>query len=378
MAIGLSTFAQTEQKLEAAEQTAQQPQTTETSATAVNENGNLENTNGQQTETTQVTEAAATTETQTQEPEQNTSEFKIGFGEETETNQTAQAATTSTPSFNLDEELKKVDRKEVLKKLGVNDFALEIDEYLQKGGKAIDYLNAKSVDYNSFSDEDIIKSDLKKQYPTFTPQQIDLMFNRKYTVNEAAEDEEKEFVQLQLKADAYNSRQAKISEQQKFKIPETPILQKDEAYEQWKQQQDAQPVMMEKLKQFYESHDATKLLNESKRVAISLGEGVAPFNFSIDRPEYLTKLYTDGGETWQRLTSTKSGEPDVQKQHLIGLFSFDPIKFSQDIFNYGMQMGKKKLVEEGQNAQRPQQKAAPPELNGTASYSTGKYGDKQR
>ena len=135
---------------------------------------------------------------------------------------------------------------------------------------------------------------------------------------------------------------------------------------------------MDKLKQFYESHDATKALNESKRVAISLGEGIQPFNFSLERPEMITQMWTDGGELANRLMTTKTGEPDVAKQQLIALFSFNPQKFAQDVFNYGVQTGKRKLVEEGQNAQRPQQKALPAEMNGQVSYSTGKFGDKQR
>ena len=200
MQTGLSTLAQTAEKFEASEQLVKQQETPST--TAVNESGHLEvpSTNG-------VEQPAA----EAPAPEENVSSFSLSINGE----QPKEPETTTTqtqPAFNFDDELKKLPRSEVLKKLGVNDFALEIDEYLAKGGKAIDYLNAKSIDYNSFTDADIVKEDLKKQYPTFTPQQIDLMFNRKYSVSDVAEDEEKEFVGLQLKADAYNSRQLKISE----------------------------------------------------------------------------------------------------------------------------------------------------------------------
>ncbi len=371
MAVSLSTFSQTEEKFEAAEQQPLTPTTpetvTETPTIAVNENGNIETT--QQT----TTEPAA----EVKPPEENSSVFSFG-GEEEKQPDITQATTPTTPSFNLDEELKKVDRKEILKKLGVNEFALEIDEYLAKGGKAFDYLTAKSIDYNQVSDEDLIKEDLKLQYPNLNKSEIDRLYNRKYGVTEDMLDEEKEDRTIMLKADGHLKRQQKITEQQKFVIPENPILQKDEAYEQWKQQQEAQPAMMEQLKKYYETHEVTKNLNESKRVAVSLGEGVSPFYFSINNPSFLTNMLTDGGQTLQKLTSTPTGEPDVAKQHLIGLVAADPQKVFMDIFNYGVTMGKKKLVEEGQNAVRPQQKAQPPELNGQASYSAGKFGDRQR
>ena len=48
-------------------------------------------------------------------------------------------------------------------------------------------------------------------------------------------EEEREDRLIELKADGYAKRQSKISEQQKFKISDTPIPQKEEAYEQWKQ-----------------------------------------------------------------------------------------------------------------------------------------------
>ncbi len=321
---------------------------------------------------------AAVTETPAEQvpQEENVASFDLGEPTKVETPQETQ---TAQPTYNWKEEIKKLDRKEVAKELGLNDFALEIDEYLSKGGSAKDYIEKRGYDWNKVSDEELVKGQLKNEYPDATSQQIDRLYNKKYTQREEDIEEDREDGVLLMKSDARRLRDAKISEQNSFKIPEAIIPQvKDEAYEQWKQMQETQPVMMEKLKQFYEANEATKNLYESKRVAISLGEGVAPFNFSLNNPEALTRMFTDGGETWSKVTSTKTGEPDVAKQHLIGLFSFDPMKYSQDIFNYGVQMGKKKLVEEGQNAQRPQQKAIPPEMNGTASYSTGKFGDKQR
>lgn len=327
----------------------------------------------------ETTQPATEQATETQKPqEDNISSFSLG--EEGE----QQAAPTTTqveqPKFNFEEELKKIDRKELLKKAGVNDFAIELDEYLAKGGKAQDYLNARAIDYTQISDEDLIKSDLKNQYPNLNRDEINRLYNRKYGITEEMLDDEKEDRLIQLKADGHLKRQSKIQEQQTFKIPDTPILQKDEAYELWRQQQEIQPQLMEQLRNYYDTHEATKALNESKRVAVNLGEGVSPFNFSIDRPELLTKMYTDGGETWQRLTSTKTGEPDVQKQQLIGLFAYNPQKFIQDIFTYGQKMGvRKELVEEGQNAQKPQAKVLSTEFNqGFQATGVGKFGDRAR
>ncbi len=310
------------------------------------------------------------------EPDISVSDFNIPFeGEPTPTPEAAAQPQT----YNWKEEIKKVDKKELLKEAGVHEFAAELNDYLLKGGKAEDYLNARAIDYNKVTDEDLLKSDLKKQYPNFTAQQINLMYDRKYLpVSEL--DEDKEFADLQKQADAYNVRTKKIAEQQTFKIPDTPILQKDEAYEQWKQSQESQPQLMQQFRNFYDQHEATKNLYQSKRVAVSLGDGVPPFNFNINQPEIITKAMTDGGAILNKATATQTGEPDVAKQQLITLFSLDPLKYSKDIFEYGKKMGvRKELVENGQNAQRPQAKVIPNnEFAQKPTYGQGKFGDKQR
>lgn len=333
-----------------------------------------------QTQQQGATQEGAVIETVVEEKPNDVSDFEIPANlisqkSQVNTQQQQNAAT----SINIMDEIKKLPKAEILKAIGVNEFAIEIDEHLSKGGQAVDYLNARSIDFNKVSDESLIKESLRKQYPTATPSQIDLVFNRKYNVSEDATDEDKEFVDLQLKGDAYAIRQAKISEQQKFKIPETPILQKDEAYEQWKQAQESHPQLMEQLSSFYANHEATQNLTESKRVAINLGEGVPPFNFAISNPEVITRFLTDDGTIYRQLTSTQSGEPDVQKQQLIALFSLNPTKFLQDIFTYGKAMGvRKELVEEGQNAQRPQARVLPVDANTKATYGVGKFADKAR
>lgn len=329
------------------------------------------------TTTEPVTQEVVTTTTEpiVEEKIPDVSVSNFSFGEDIHAVETQEVkAATVQPVFNFDEELKKVDKKEVLKKLGVNDFAIELNDYLLKGGKAEDYLNAKSIDYNNVSDEDLIKADLRKQYAGFTPDKIDKLFNAKYGVTDSDTDETKEQKELQLEADGYLKRQSKIQEQQSFKIPDTPILQKDEAYEQWKAEQESQTKLNEQGKQWFLQHDATKALNESKRVTISLGDGVDPFNFSIERPDLITKVLTDGGETWGKLTSTKTGEPDVPKQQLLTLFAYNPQQFINHIFRYGVQMGERKPVVEGQNASRPQAKVASIDPNATPTYKVGKFG----
>lgn len=328
---------------------------------------------------TQTADTNASTSDQTQvdttqiQQDDSSSAFDISFVDDTDNTQAATQQQTQ-PQYNWKEEIKKVDRNELVKELDLDPFVLELNQHIKGGGSAIDYLNARSIDYTKVADDSLLKSDLRKEYPTLSPSQIDIMFKRRYDVPEDATDEDREFYTAQLQADAYKSRQSKIAEQQKFKVPDAITPTKDEAYEQWKQNRETQSQSIGALNEFYDNHEATKKLNESKRVAISLGEGVAPFNFTVDKPELITQVFTDGGKIWHKLTSTQTGEPDVQKQQLISLFTFNPQKFIQDIFKYGQSYGRKELVTEGQNAQRPQARIANIEGAATPTYKVGKFG----
>lgn len=373
MSVQLGTFSSTQERIIEHEQAAANTVTTETveTTTATPEAAaTTENTAEVTTETAQVVE----------EKKEDQLDFNLELGEGTNPTIPTTEEKPTPQVYNWKDELKKVDRKELLKEIGVNDFSVEIDEYIAKGGNPADYIQAKAVDYNNISDEDLIKEDYRRQFPNFTKEEINRLFNRKYGTTEEMDEEEKQDKLLELKADGHIKRQSKITDQQKFKIPEAVIPQtKDEAYEQWRQLQDSQPKMMEQLRSFYADHEATKALNESKKVALNLGENVPPFFINIDQPEAITRGLTDDGTIFRKLTTTQSGEPDVVKQQLIMLFSHNPQKFMQGIFNYGQSFGvRNKIVEDGQNAKRPDGKVLPIEMNGAASYGTGKYGDKSR
>lgn len=369
MTAKLSTFGETKQRFDSMDEQQAQTATTDTTQAAAIPVDTSNNEAAQQ-------QASANDQQQAANTDASIVDFNLTLGDEAaDTTQQQPAAIPQPTSFNWKDEIKKLPKSDILKELGVDAFAIEIDTHIKGGGQPVDYLQARAIDYNKISDDALLKDNLRKQYPNLQPSQIDLMFERKYApLSELPED--KDFAAIQLQADAYNIRQAKIAEQQRFKISETPIPQTDEAYEQWKQNTQTQSQRIEERNNYYLSHAATKSLNESKRVTLNLGDGVAPFNFQIDKPEMLTKIFTDDGSGWRKLTSTPQGEPDVAKQQMIALFSYNPQKFIQDIFKYGQSHGLKEIVAEGQNAQRPQGKIADMTNTSTKAIPTGigKYG----
>lgn len=247
--------------------------------------------------------------------------------------------------------IKQANIDEVLKEAGLDDFDIEMFKHRKNGGNAYDYLAAKSVDYNKISDEEVLKTDIAKKYPHLTADEHNYLFNKKYGIGELDEDDIKQEKGINKKADAYTLRQSLIAEQQKFKIAEpVPNSQPNNAQEQQKQIE-LQKQQREAEMQFYNNHEATKNLMTSKRVAIDLGDA-GKFNFKIDKPEFLLQAMTDG-TTISKLMSNEKGEPDIQALQEMTLFALNRKQFVQDILNYGKSLGVKSLVDEGQNAKRP-------------------------
>jgi hypothetical protein len=398
MAVSLSTFGQTTQHIETKQAEAATLAAVAASSQSTNENNGAASNNDANNvannaaapavENGQANAAAPASNGQVQAPTdeiKDTLDFEIGIEENQQqglaaTQNEAQAASQSqaqAPQSNWKEEIKKVDRAELYKEIGLSDFAIELNEHMARGGAAADYLNAKAIDWNNVSDEDIIKSKLRQQYTGWSKDDINRMYDRKYA--SGLTDDEKSDDELQLKADAFTERQAKIAEQAKYKLPEPKSVEGSEKLAQFEQSMAERQKKIDKVTNYYNNHAATKTLLESKRVTIGFGEGIKPLNLNINKPELILRALTDDGTIMQQLTTTKTGEPDVEKEQLMTAFAFNPQGFIQRIFNYGMEQGvRKKLVEEGQNAVKPGAVVSMSGNDQKPTYSTGRFNDKSR
>lgn len=304
----------------------------------------------------------------------NEEEFDISIPGQTAINEDDVPNQTHQPQ-NIDDVLKTTPAKDILKKLGIHDFAIEINDHLARGGNALDYINAKAIDWNVVPDEEIMLSKIKAQYPNFSPEEVRRLYNQKYGSG-ISEDEIADQA-LILKADAYTERQARIQKQQGFKLPD-PVQVKDEKYENWVAAMQNEQQEHDRLMNYYNNHEATKSLAESKRVTVSLGEGVPPFNFKLKDPDVIMRALTDDGTILKSFLSTETGEPDVQKEQLVTLFAMNPQKFMQSIFNYGMSQAAFKRLAEGQGAARPNAAAPLSDVYEAPTYRQGKFADKPR
>lgn len=311
--------------------------------------------NQAETQTEVQSEATVFEDAQVQ-AEENASTFSMPNFEDQ--NEDAEGESEQVVVADWKEELKKANPKDILKELGYDDFVAEFAEYRKNGGDAYKYLEARAFDWNEVSHQDLVKDDLKMQYPHLTEEKIEKLYQSKYKQSEYASEEDKEIGLIQLEADAELVRQKRISEQNAFQIPEVATAQEAvELQNRIAEQQKLQAEHSQRIIEFFREHEATKSLYESKRVAIDLGDN-GKFNFNIDKPENLMAIALDS-EKWQRAISVNPQEvdvnklvPDVAKLQKIALVALNP-NYEKDLVNYGKSLGLKAIVEEGQNARRP-------------------------
>ena len=304
-----------------------------------------------------------TTENAQIEQEDGVASFAMPtYGEEpSEMVDEAETQDTAAP-LSWKETIKKLNRKEVLKELGLKDFTIDFAEYYESGNDPYKFLEAKAFDWNKVDDISVLKHDYKAQYPTFEDSQIDRLIAKKYGFVDGGDEEDNADALLMAKADAHISRQNKIKEQQSFVIP-TVDKPQEVASSQGNieqiiaQQQEVAAQEYQKVVDFYQKHEATQALSQSKRVGIDLGSE-KPFYFNVEKPELVTKAITNG-DFWQRITAVNPQEadptklvPDVAKLQKLVIAAMNP-NYEKDIFNYGKSFGLKAIVEEGQNAKKP-------------------------
>lgn len=262
------------------------------------------------------------------------------------------------PVFNFDEELKKADKYETLKKLGFDDFDIDLLKYKEQTGDLTPYLEAKTVDYSKFTDEQIMKHDLRQQYKDMPDKLFDMLYEKKineqYQLDaeihgEAAAELGREL----MKHEANKIRKGLIEAQSKFKAPEKPV---DDTAQRQKQEQEAK---YNEYKSYVNDSEQTKSLLKDKKLVY--GSGETPFNFTVEKPSDLVETALNPNLLFNDLMD-KNGNADLAKVYKAKAYIANMDKIEQMLIAHGETIGKKKAFDELQN---PSKKEPAPSIQST-------------
>jgi hypothetical protein len=266
---------------------------------------------------------------------------------------------------------------EVLKALGFDEKAISFIKELKdvdpkmvgflnnwkEKGNVTDYLNELSKDYTQMPAEDVMRHQLRVDYPKASEAQLDVLYKKevveKYNLNSYDEDEAGEGkLLLDAKADRYRDELAKS--QQERLLPIAP----DRSAAAQEEEQRLAEFSKSIVKEFNENPYTKEVLAKN---AITIGEGNDKFSFPIDS-KAISDLVLNGDTTGELMFDkvNKDGQEvflsKAQHQLLVATVNKYGEKFITELAKHYKSLGSKAAIDPIENA-RPTETRMPSTSN---------------
>lgn len=274
------------------------------------------------------TATAKVEETKTDEkPASETSQEKQTPIEETKKEETTPIAQAPEKVLTLEEVLKTNQPDTVLKALGFDDEKVALVQELKdidpklvgiiqawKSGQLGDYVKELATDYSKMEAEDVMRHQLRVDYPKATERQLEILYKKeiveKYNLDSVDEDEVAEGKELlAAKADKY--RDSFIANQDKYLMPNPPE-KKAEVVPDNTAEQKAKENIEAYVKNLTEDSYTKNIIADKK---LTLGEGEEKFSFPVEPQELIDVL--SNGEKWAETMFDDKGAIKTEHQLLI-------------------------------------------------------------
>lgn len=272
----------------------------------------------------------------------------------------------------LDEVLKNNQPDTIFKALGFDDQKAEFVSKIKdidpkvvgilqayEKGTLGDYIKELSVDYSKMEPEDLMRHQLRLDYPKATERQLEILYKKEiidaYNLDSEDEDEAADGKELlAAKADKY--RDTFIANQEKYLMPEKPEPKAEAVPDNTAEQKAKENVEAHK-RELIESPIGKDIFANKK---ITLGEGESRFSFEVD-PESLVATVTDANEwvkaMYDKVETGADGKEynvlNTEKQMLVAAIQKYGTKFLEAYALHHAGLGGKKVIEPIENASKP-------------------------
>jgi len=183
--------------------------------------------------------------------------------ENIEAQETPQAEVTPEPTITPEPPQATTEPIDYWKELGVDDDGKKVLE-AWKQGKLDEYLSIKNANYDAIPDEELLRMQLKQEYPTMSQDKLDRLYNKKLNAYGLTNEFDEEAVldgKVQLEADMQKVRDGLKQKQSEYQIGEYKAPQQVQEDEYRKQQ--------EALSSYMDSVDYFKQLETSKSIKLT-------------------------------------------------------------------------------------------------------------
>lgn len=221
-----------------------------------------------------------------------------------------------------------------------------------KEGTLGNYIKELSTDYSKMDAEDVMRHQLRVDYPKATPKQLEILYKREivdaYNLDSGDDNEVAEGKELlAAKADRY--RDSFIDNQNKYLLPSKPEPKAAPASDNTAEVQAQQRV--EAYKNGLLEDPFTKDIIANKK--ITLGEGEEKFSYPVEA-NALIDILTDGKKWAETMWDTETEKPKIEHQLAVAAFALDSKKFLNEYAKHLKAVGAKEVIEPIDNASKPE------------------------
>jgi hypothetical protein len=246
-------------------------------------------------------------------------------------------------------EVRKQKKEDVLKELGLDEHLIKMIQYRESNHDLTPFLRAVTADWDKVNDLDLVRQELRKDYPTLTEEEFNTIaddeLGNKYYL-ESVNDGEKTRGKIKLKADAAKVR-AKLKEDDKNFLDTVKPAEKQAGPTQEEIEAQAQQQREAYAAQVAELPAAKKLLSEKQIVT---GSG---FNYKVD-PQAVLKIAQDPVKLFELFQ--KDGKEDWEGLFATIAFAMDRNNYDKLITDHGKTLGGKEVDDEIDGADQPEKK----------------------
>lgn len=238
--------------------------------------------------------------------------------------------------------------------------APQFDEYLQQiinkyqtDGTLDDYFKAYSVDYDSVSDEDMLKRNFFEQNQGLTDKAKQRLWEKeisKYTIDpDEFSEEDVELGKELMKRDADKLRAEAKEKQKAYLSPKN----------------EAPKVDLQKLKEQVEALPEVKKLKTEKKISLSIdGQEV---NYELSDPDFAVSSMVDDSGFYALFS--ENGKLNPQKWATVVEFAKNQDRFLKTVLDQGKSLGRAEIEAEMKNARIPG--SQPPSSLGASDFKAG-------
>jgi hypothetical protein len=244
-----------------------------------------------------------------------------------------------------------------------DEFIQKLVEYYEQTGDITPYLQAKTVDFTAMSDEDIMRRNLREQYPSLSDKAFESIY-KEQVVNKYKLDADEfsaddvEIGQELLKFEADKLRQTYIDWQKGFQAPE-PVAQT-----QVEDPQDTEA--MQKFQEEVLNNPITKQITTSKMLAVTVGD--SQFNFEVPNTEALVEMTLDNNKFFAQFANAE-GKIDWAKWNKVVVYSQNPELYESTLVGHGKGLGREEVLKEIKNPSQPL--GGDPPTQDTGDFTSG-------